>query len=81
MRYGLAASPCLLMEPPMADENDALLEAIDKLTEAVDGLEDVAKAHPNAGTKAKVAESLAKVQEGLDDLFKLFPDSDSDQRG
>ena len=30
----------------MADENNALLEAIDKLTEAVDGLEDAVKAHP-----------------------------------
>ena len=32
----------------MADENDALLEAIDKLTEAVDSVEDAIKAHPNA---------------------------------
>lgn len=59
----------------MADENDALLEAIDKLTEAVDGVEEVAKAHPNAETKAKVTEYLAKVQEGLDGMFKLFPDT------
>ena len=65
----------------MADESDALSQAIDKLTEAVDGLEDVAKAHPNAETKAKVTECLAKVQEGLDGLFKLLPDSDSNQRG
>lgn len=65
----------------MADESDALSQAIDKLTEAVDGLEDVAKAHPNAETKAKVTECLAKVQEGLDGLFKLLPDFDSNQRG
>lgn len=58
----------------MADENDALLEAIDKLTEAVDGVEDVIKSHPNAETKAKVTEYLAKVQEGLDGMFALFPD-------
>ena len=64
----------------MADENDALLEAIDKLTEAVDGLEDVAKAHPNEETKAKVTECLAKVQVGLDGLLKLFPDTDSEAR-
>ena len=61
----------------MADENAALLEAIDKLTEAVDGLEDVAKAHPNAEIKARVTECLAKVQEGLDGLFGMFPDSDT----
>ena len=59
----------------MADENQALLEAIDSLTEAVDGLETVIKAHPNAETKAKVTECLGKVQEGLDGLFKLFPDT------
>ena len=64
----------------MAEENDALLEAIDRLTEAVDGVEDASKAHPNAATKAKVTECLAKVQEGLDGLFKLFPDTDSDAR-
>ena len=43
----------------MADENDALLEAIDKLTEAVDGVEDAIKAHPNAETKAKITEYLS----------------------
>ena len=64
----------------MADENDALLEAIDKLTEAVDGVEDENKAHPNAETKAKVTEYLAKVQEGLDGLLKLLPDTDSEAR-
>jgi hypothetical protein len=63
------------IEDPMADENAALLEAIDKLTEAVDGVEDALKAHPNAETKAKVTEYLAKVQEGLDSMFKLFPDT------
>jgi hypothetical protein len=62
-------------EASMADENQALLEAIDKLTEAVDGLEDVVKAHPNAQTKAKMTEYLAKVQEGLDGMFELFPDN------
>jgi hypothetical protein len=61
----------------MADENDALLEAIDKLTEAVDGVEDTIKAHPNAETKAKVTAALAKVQEGLDSMFALFPDASS----
>ena len=60
----------------MADNNDALLEAIDKLTEAVDGLEDAANSHPNADTKAKVTALLGKIQEGLDGLFALFPDSD-----
>jgi len=59
----------------MANENDALLQAIDKLTEAVDGLEDVVKAHPNAQTKAKMTEFLTKVQEGLDGMFELLPDS------
>ena len=59
----------------MADENEALVEAIDKLTEAVDGVEDAIKAHTNTETKAKVAECLTKVQEGLDGLFKLFPDT------
>ena len=50
----------------MANENNALLEAIDKLTEAVDGLEDAVKAHADAETKAKVTECLAQVQKGLD---------------
>lgn len=59
----------------MADNNDALLEAIDKLTEAVDGVEDAVKSHPNADVKAKVTQYLAKVQEGLDGMFTLFPDS------
>ena len=58
----------------MADENQALLEAIDSLTDAVDGVEAAIKDHPNAETKAKVTECLSKVQEGLDGLFKLFPD-------
>ena len=59
----------------MADDSDALLEAIDKLTEAVDGVEDAAKTYPNAEIKPKVTECLAKVQEGLDGMFKLFPDT------
>lgn len=59
----------------MADEHQALVEAIDRLTEAVDGVEDAVKAHTNPETKAKVTECLAKVQEGLDGLFKLFPDT------
>ena len=58
----------------MANENNALLEAIDKLTEAVDGLEDAVKAHADAETKAKVTECLAQVQKGLDGLFALFPE-------
>ena len=64
----------------MAGENDPLLEAIDKLTEAVDSLEDVAKTHPNAQIKAKVTECLAKIQVGLDGLFELFPDSGGTDR-
>ena len=59
----------------MADENDALLQAIDKLTEAVDGLEDLVKAHPNAQIKTKMTGYLAKVQEGLDGMFELFPEN------
>lgn len=59
----------------MADENAALLEAIDKLTEAVDGVENVIEKHPNADTRAKVTQCLAKVQEGLDGLFQLFPET------
>jgi hypothetical protein len=59
----------------MANENDALLEAIDKLTEAVDGVEDAAKSHPNADIKTKVTALLAKVQEGLDGMFALFPET------
>jgi hypothetical protein len=43
----------------MADDNAALMEAIDKLTEAVDGVEDAAKAHPDAQIKTKVTEYLA----------------------
>ena len=59
----------------MADENAALLEAIDKLTDAVDGVEDAIEKHPNADTRAKVTQYLAKVQEGLDGLFQLFPET------
>ena len=64
----------LMEASPMANENNALLEAIDKLIEAVDGLEDAVQAHPDAETKAKVTECLAQVQKGLDSLFALFPE-------
>ena len=56
-------------------ESTLCCEAVDKLTEAVDGLEDVVKAHQNAQTKAKMTEYLAKVQEGLDGMFELFPEN------
>jgi hypothetical protein len=67
--------PLHINEAPMANDNNALLEAIDKLTEAVDGVEDAVKSHPDAQIKAKVTELLAKVQEGLDGMFQLFPDN------
>ena len=59
----------------MANENEALVEAIDKLAEAVDGVEDAAKSVTDAATKTKVTQALATVQEGLDKMLELTPQS------
>ena len=62
-------------EAIMANDNNQLFEAIDKLTEAVDGVETALQSVSDAATKTKVTEALAKIQEGLDPLLEMLPQS------
>lgn len=59
----------------MAEETDAVLDAIDRLEEAADTLEEAINAHPQAAIKAKLAENLPKLQAVIDNLNQQYSEA------
>jgi hypothetical protein len=52
----------------MPDDNGAVLEAIEKLEQATEALEDAINAHPDSELKVKLKKTLPKLREVIGTL-------------
>lgn len=54
------------------DDHDRVIDAIDMLEEAADALQEAIDTHPDAAVKAKLADSLPKLQAVIDSLNQQY---------